>query len=88
MQTTTPNTPALESISSDLLFLVAGGCHNKRGCCPQPGNTVINAPVTQVMQLPQMPQMPAPQELAPQPPLASGGDAVSTSVSINGQPQA
>lgn len=74
--TTSPAVLALEPITFDLLSHVSGGCGgHKRGCpCPQ------SAPAQQ-MQVVQLPAMPA----APLPP---SGPLVSTSVSINGQPQA
>jgi hypothetical protein len=79
MQTTTPASPALESIHADALLFVSGGCH-KRGCCPCPApanqQTIVN-----------MPQA-APQILPQAAPTPSGpsGDVVTTNVSINGQP--
>jgi hypothetical protein len=86
MFNTTPALPALESIEPAALLFVSGGCHKHRGCrpCPQPINqqTVVNVPQPTPQVLPQAPT-PAPQAPAPQ---GSGGDVVTTNVSINGQP--
>jgi hypothetical protein len=80
--TTTPAISALESIDFNLLSAVIGGCGGgKKRCCPAP------APVQQ-MQVLQLPAAPAPLPPAPQGPPPPSGDSVSTSVSINGVPQA
>jgi len=82
MQNTTwSTTPALESITFDLLTYVNGGCGGgcHKHCCPQPA-----APVQQT----QIIQLPAAPAAAPAPlPSAPSGPQVSTSVSINGQTQ-
>lgn len=84
MQNTTsaPTIPAIESLSPDVLFQVSGGCHH--GGCQQVQQVQQVSPV----QIIQMPQMPSPVPQAPVPAAAptGGGDQVSTSVSINGQP--
>jgi hypothetical protein len=83
MQNTTWSTiSALESITSEFLTQVSGGCGGHKHCspCPQPAA----APVQQV-QILQLPAAPAAAPLpAPQPSLPE----VSTSVSINGQARA
>jgi hypothetical protein len=96
---TTSAVSALESITSDLLLFVNGGCHKKRHCCPQ------SAPVMQqIVQMPQPAQQAVPQAMpqaAPQPspydqsaapgpaaPSGPYGDSITTSVNINGQPMA
>ena len=79
MQNTTWSTSsALESITSEILSHVSGGCGGKKHCspCSQPAA----APVQQMQVL----QLPA----APVPPPQPSGPEVSTSVSINGQARA
>jgi len=85
MQITTVSTiPALESITSDFLAAVSGGCH-KGKCCGQ-ASASATATATASPVIVQLPQLPAP---APQPmPAPESGPQVSTSVSINGQPAA
>jgi hypothetical protein len=80
MQTTTrpPTVPAIEAISPDVLFQVSGGCHH--GGCQQVQQ--VSSPV----QIIQMPPSAVPQAPIPAAAPSSGGDQVSTSVSINGQP--
>jgi hypothetical protein len=83
MPNTTP--ASLESISTDLLLSVSGGCH-KRSCCSGPNIqqqqiVMPPAPAPQIL-----PQAPAPAPAAPEPAAAPTGDVISTSVSINGQP--
>ena len=76
MRNTTPIS-SLESITSDLLLAVSGGCHQHRCCCPPAASVqpcIVNMP------------QPAPQILPQATPLAPSGNAVTTSVSINGQP--
>ena len=87
MPNTTP--ASLESISTDLLLSVSGGCH-KRSCCSGP-NIQQQQIVMQAAPAPQiLPQAPAaaaaPAE--PAPAAAPTGDVISTSVNINGQPVA
>lgn len=71
--TTSPTVSALESITSDFLSQVSGGCGKKHCCpCPQP-----SAPVQQT----QIIQLPAAPAAAPVP-VAPSGPEVSTNVSI------
>lgn len=82
--TTAPN--ALESIHTDALLAVSGGCHKHCGGSSSSSSSSSTGPI--ILQLPQMPAaQPAPPP-APQyaPPPPDSGPQVSTSVSINGQP--
>jgi hypothetical protein len=81
----------LESIHSNDLLAVSGGCH--KGGCSSSSSSSSSSSAPIILQLPQMPaaQPPAPApQAAPQgyPPPAPdyGPPQVSTSVSINGQP--
>jgi len=81
MQNTTwSTTPALESITFDLLTYVNGGCGGggHKRCCPQPA-----APVQQT----QIIQLPAHRPPHRHPCRQRRAVRVSTSVSINGQTQ-
>jgi hypothetical protein len=82
--TTRPTVVALESITSEILFHVSGGCGKKCPPPPPPAPAPAPAPITQVLQL-QMPQQLQPQPQF-QPQQVASGPEVSTSVSINGQP--
>ena len=87
MQTTT----ALESISSEFLHSVSGGCKSKGGCASAcaSSNSMVFSPIIM------LPQMPAPQVAADAsaqasaaplpPPLPPPSAEVATSVSVNGQ---
>jgi hypothetical protein len=88
--TTRPTVVVLESISSDVLFGVSGGCHKRACACPAPAPAApAPAPAGPIMQVLQMPAMvqpqPQPMPQAVPPPMPSGPE-VSTRVSINGQP--
>jgi len=83
MQNTTWSTiSALESITSDVLNHVSGGCGGgKKHCSP------CSQPVAAQVQQTQFLQLPAAPAAAPAP-LPPSGPAVSTNVSINGQARA
>jgi hypothetical protein len=72
--TTSPAVAALESITSDFLSQVSGGC-GKKHCCPCPQPAAAPVQQTQIIQLPAAPAA-APAALPP------SGPEVSTNVSI------
>ena len=73
--TTSPTVSALESITSDFLSQVSGGCGGKKHCCPCPQPSAAPVQQTQIIQLPAAPAA-APMPVAP------SGPEVSTNVSI------
>jgi hypothetical protein len=82
--TTAPN--ALESIHTDALLAVSGGCHKHcGGGSSSSSSSSSSGPI--ILQLPQMPAaQPAPAPAPQYAPPPDSGPQVSTSVSINGQP--
>jgi hypothetical protein len=89
MQHTTPALRSLETVDSDLLLQVSGGCHKK--CCPPAAPQIMQQIVQQ--QPPAQPQFLPQAAPAAQPaadpmaaPAGPTGDVITTNVSINGQP--
>lgn len=79
MPYTMPALGSLESVDPDLLLHVSGGCHTRSCCCPP-----APAPAPAMQQFVQT----APQVLPQTASSAPSGGAVTTNVSLNGQPAA
>lgn len=101
MQHTTPVSPSFESIHTDELHQVSGGCKSKCGGCgcarqiqkfifnmAQPQQAAPQFDPSQMAQAPQFqPQYPQPSQPQFQPPMGGGfGPYVSTNVSFGQQP--
>jgi hypothetical protein len=84
MHNTTPNFSALETVSLDLLVQVSGGCHKRRCCSPCPPPPPAEPVPPQPAAAQALPQMPQPLQQQPMQPM--GGDSITTSIVINGQP--